>query len=538
VSSADRLRLALQFTDPAVSAESGWVAGLYYLRNCLNALAALPESERPDVTALVPTGFTQPLLLREASGLSWLHVRDVASQQSSALLELHRELRADVIFPVTTPVADFAASIGWIPDFQHRHLPKFFSAQELEIRDSHYGFLAGYCDRIACNSGEVLQDFKASYPEVADKGELLRFAVTLPSDVLKYPPAQTLKRLGLDDRVYVYIPNQFWVHKNHRTAFEAWRTVVQSYPHALLVCSGPTEDYRAPEFFKELTRFVRDSNLDENIAILGVLNRSDQLQVMRGAAYVLQPSLFEGWSTSIEEAKLLGKALIVSDITVHRDQCRDAAVFFPSLDAQTLAQVLSACLREGPSLRNAEAELESYERYQLEVLSFARALVGMAERARTHSVARTAQSPGFALSLRSLQRQIELDRAISADATRTLKTQLEEVDTDRTLRLQSVNTLTARLAEVEADRAVRLESINSLTTRLAEVETDRAARLEAINALTAQLAEAEADRAARLEAINALTAQLAEAEADRAARLEVINTLSRELAKVGPGHVA
>jgi glycosyltransferase involved in cell wall biosynthesis len=506
VSSADRLRLALQFTDPAVSAESGWVAGLYYLRNCLNALAALPESERPDVTALVPTGFTQPLLLREASGLSWLHVRDVASQQSSALLELHRELRADVIFPVTTPVADFAASIGWIPDFQHRHLPKFFSAQELEFRDSQYGFLAGYCDRIACSSGEVLHDFKASYPEVADKGELLRFAVTLPSDVLKYPPAQTLKRLGLDDRVYVYVPNQFWAHKNHRTAFEAWRTVVQSYPQALLVCSGPTEDYRAPAYFEELIRFVHDSNLDGNVAILGVLDRSDQLQVMRGAAYVMQPSLFEGWSTSIEEAKLLGKALIVSDIPVHRDQCGDAAVFFPPLDAQILAQMLSACFREAPILGDAEAELKSHERYQLEVLSFARALVGMAEHARTHSVARMAQSPGFSLSLRSLQRQI-----------RVLKTQLEEVDADRTLRLQSVNTLTARLAEVEADRA---------------------ARLEAINLLTAQLAEAEADRAARLEAINLLTAQLAEAEADRAARLEVIHTLSSELARVESGHIA
>ncbi len=44
------------------------------------------------------------------------------------------------------------------------------------------------------------------------------------------------------------------------------------------------------------------------------------MALLRGAAAVLQPSRFEGWSTIIEDAKSLGKPIVASDIAVHREQ--------------------------------------------------------------------------------------------------------------------------------------------------------------------------------------------------------------------------
>ena len=56
-------------------------------------------------------------------------------------------------------------------------------------------------------------------------------------------------------------------------------------------------------------------------------------QIMRRSLAVLQPSLFEGWSTTLEEARSIGKRTIVSDIAVHREQDLHTAMYFRPRDA-------------------------------------------------------------------------------------------------------------------------------------------------------------------------------------------------------------
>ena len=62
---------------------------------------------------------------------------------------------------------------------------------------------------------------------------------------------------------------------------------------------------------------------------------------MQGSLAIVQPSLFEGWSTVVEDAKALNKLLIVSNIEVHKEQLQNsAAIFFdPDLHID-LAQIL------------------------------------------------------------------------------------------------------------------------------------------------------------------------------------------------------
>lgn len=55
---------------------------------------------------------------------------------------------------------------------------------------------------------------------------------------------------------------------------------------------------------------------------------------------VINPSLFEGWSTTVEEAKSLGVPLILSDLSIHREQTGGAASFFNPEDPTDIARVL------------------------------------------------------------------------------------------------------------------------------------------------------------------------------------------------------
>jgi len=69
----------------------------------------------------------------------------------------------------------------------------------------------------------------------------------------------------------------------------------------------------------------------------GFIDRLDQLILMKNAQAVIQPSLFEGWSTVVEDAKALNQTLIVSDIAVHKEQLENKAYYFMPSDYKDLA---------------------------------------------------------------------------------------------------------------------------------------------------------------------------------------------------------
>jgi hypothetical protein len=58
------------------------------------------------------------------------------------------------------------------------------------------------------------------------------------------------------------------------------------------------------------------------------------------AIAVINPSLFEGWSTSVEESKSRGKAVIHSDIPVHCEQAPARGYFFNPHDPEQLLEHL------------------------------------------------------------------------------------------------------------------------------------------------------------------------------------------------------
>src|ERR1019366_2931245 len=149
------------------------------------------------------------------------------------------------------------------------------------------------------------------------------------------------ERYGVTGRFF-YLPNQFWRHKNHIVVFEAVRLAKGQGIGITLVCTGNLKDYRSGDdsYANEVARFIAANRLEGNVSILGSIDYADVLQLMDDCIAVINPSRFEGWSSTVEEAKSLGKRLILSDIPVHREQAPTRATYFRLDDVTELARIL------------------------------------------------------------------------------------------------------------------------------------------------------------------------------------------------------
>jgi glycosyltransferase involved in cell wall biosynthesis len=360
-----------------------WIAGVVYLQNLVRALSMLPEEERPVVFFLLRPGQRIGAyrdlghLLPPSKGYTFraaqsfrsklmATVRNVRSAHWPMSLErLARATRMSVLFPAQRSLGEgFPCPwIGWIPDFQHKHLPDFFSESELRQRDAAAQRLVDEAPHIVVSSQQAYRDLVRWFPDAADRATAFPFATVAAPAWYDDSPERIVRERGLP-RKFLIFPSQFWVHKNHRRLFEAIRLASEVAPDMALVCTGRMHDHRHPDHANELLAFLERAGLGDRVHCLGLLDRHTQIQLLRAAAAVVQPSLFEGWSSLLEEARAFGKKVYVSDIPVHREQDPPHARFFDPCSSDELAALIAEdweSLTPGPdrgregSARSAQA---------------------------------------------------------------------------------------------------------------------------------------------------------------------------------------
>ncbi len=103
-----------------------------------------------------------------------------------------------------------------------------------------------------------------------------------------------------------------------------------------------------------MRRLAQELGLGHRARFLGFIPRRDQLGLLTGAVAVIQPSLCEGWSTTVEDAKSLGRRVLASDIAVHREQLGKTADFFGGEDAAALAALLRRYALEDPAVQSLD----------------------------------------------------------------------------------------------------------------------------------------------------------------------------------------
>jgi glycosyltransferase involved in cell wall biosynthesis len=232
-------------------------------------------------------------------------------------------------------------TIGWIPDFQHVHLPEFFSPEERRRRDREFTKLCELCDKIIVSSECAGADLRTFSPAHAHKAELLRF-VANPTPLAHAERLPDLQRLHNFNGPYFLLPNQFWTHKNHRVVLSALQILKRRNEPLLVLATGSSEDVRNPSFFPSLMEYAAECDVLDCFRVLGQIPFDHLVGLMQHAIAFINPSRFEGWSTSVEEAKSMGKQIVLSDIPVHREQAPERGFFFPADDPEALAVAMMA----------------------------------------------------------------------------------------------------------------------------------------------------------------------------------------------------
>lgn len=229
-------------------------------------------------------------------------------------------------------------ALAWIPDFQHRHLKHVFGFKAYWKRE--IGFRAQILsDRhVMLSSDDARQDCERFYPGTLGRTHIVRFAVPDATATNAAAARAVADRYGLPE-TFFFLPNQFWKHKNHECVIHALKLLKAQGCEVVVAVSGRQADPRDPEHFPRLQRLIESSGLEQNFRLLGLIPHEHIPALMRSCAALINPSTFEGWSTTVEEAKAMGTPMILSSLRVHREQS-DYALFFDAYSPTQLAEVL------------------------------------------------------------------------------------------------------------------------------------------------------------------------------------------------------
>jgi glycosyltransferase involved in cell wall biosynthesis len=365
-----------------------WAGGLDFLCGLINALLAAPSARHAELTVLLPS---QPPrrwskahfkeiedwlkgLLRRKRGAPRPGMESVRDRlagfgprlrlveigsDAAAHREAARELGLQVVFPCMRP-ADFGPRcgvVGYLYDFQHRHLPDFFTRVERSRRDRRFRELLTGVDAVVVNARSVASDIREFVPESTAQVFTLPFAPITRREWLEARP-DLVAKYGLTDP-YLIVCNQFWEHKDHRTAFRAFARIAADHPGVKLVCTGSPLDSRSPAYFPSLQEELRRLGIADRVQILGLIPKRDQIELLKQAVALVQPTLFEGGpgGGAAYDAVGLDVPVILSDIAVNREVDCGKVTLFPAGDAEALAEKMRAALRAKPTRLEAAALL-------------------------------------------------------------------------------------------------------------------------------------------------------------------------------------
>ena len=378
-----------------------WSGGESYLCNMLSVIASelggkvhaklfLTPEQHSSVGASFDHLLAAPAIVDDrvkGAGLGGRGLAALALGSDRAFAHLVAGQDIDVIFEVAQWFGNRfpVPAISWIPDLQHRHLPHLFPRSAWWRRDLGYRLQTSGNRVVMLSSQDALADCETFYPASHNKTAVVRFAIDLDPGPVLARADRVLQSHGLPERFF-FLPNQFWIHKNHKLVIDALTYLdqigaLESLPPIIL--TGRTADPRDPTLFERLMALVERHRLGSHFRHLGLIPYDDVVAMISATDCLINPSLFEGWSTTVEEAKALGTLTMLSDIRLHREQAPDS-LFFPPDNAQALAHCLLEVGQRPRFVRENVATLQV--RQQMRRRDYTAALLALFENTRARPV--------------------------------------------------------------------------------------------------------------------------------------------------------
>lgn len=256
-------------------------------------------------------------------------------------------------------------SICWIPDFQHVYLSSFFSKSEIKRRNILFNEYLNKSDHLIVSSLNSFNHLKKFYKKNINllKISVLRFVPKINFTDIKKKKL-TMKKYKLN-KDYVYIPNQFWKHKNHNILIDTAQILKKKKYKLQFVLTGNIFDKNENSTFNEFQKKISIYKVQDYFNILGFLDYREVVNLIYHAKILLNPSLFEGWSTTVEEGKIFNKDMILSNLKVHKEQCKDDAVYFNPSDANDLSNKLIKLIKVKKKLKSINDLKKNYKKFRI-----------------------------------------------------------------------------------------------------------------------------------------------------------------------------
>jgi glycosyltransferase involved in cell wall biosynthesis len=357
-----------------------WVGGRYYLQHLVKSVSLLPERERVPIVdvwwqekpqvdpfAEVREHLQSSTVIRYPSTLGGRVRRKLRRMMNAnrGVSDLFHQAQIGALFPSLICESPGVPFTYWLSDLNYLHWRNSLGEEEFHKWDERCRRSVKQADLIVLSSENAFENFKTVFPEAIAKVRVVHFCSVPDPTWWNLNPVEVAKSKGIESP-YFLVSNQFNHYKNHGVIFEAVRVLRDRGMNVKLVCTGNTKGFAGEAYYIGLLEFIAANDLSSQIQILGLLPRDEHLAIMRGSAAMLQPSYYEGWSTAIEDAKALGKTILVSDLTVHREQLSPEYPFLISPDdasawAEAMYTVCKAATL-GPHLQDEARALRETKR--------------------------------------------------------------------------------------------------------------------------------------------------------------------------------
>lgn len=277
---------------------------------------------------------------------------------NKALEQLCAQQGIDVVLPTHFALSGYRRPwVGYIFDFQHRYYPHFFGAFTRKLRDLQFGRMLRDASTVIVNARQVKIDAE-SFHAARAKIVPLPFSASPDPRWFDADPVEVRRRYGIGPKYFI-ISNQFWVHKRHEVAIQAFLQLAEARTDIELVCTGSTNDWRVPDHFARLSEMISSSGFASRVHILGLIPKADQIALLRDSLAVVQPTAFEGGpgGGSVFDAVAFGVRSIVSDLPVNREIEEHVTEYFPLDDIDALAAAMVRVAAMPAAMRVEKDEL-------------------------------------------------------------------------------------------------------------------------------------------------------------------------------------
>jgi glycosyltransferase involved in cell wall biosynthesis len=372
--------------------DEAWIGGIQYITNILDGLNAAGAEKNLEIHVFksatqklynlgdfknisIHVEETEKVLppFSPFNRIGWLLKRKLQGRVYPRFEDYLIRNGFDYVYPATLSDCGGRLNVGsWIADFQYHNFPDGHSADTTREAESHISFIAHKMPKVVLSSHFCESDCYRLFPVTKGKSHVMPFTVYIREDRLDFSDFGTIRNKYGIEGPFLMVSNLFGAIKNHKTLFAALGILKKKGLVIPLVCTGNLVNYAKMEFTNEILQVITDTGIRHQLYLLGLIPREDQLALYRMSVAMVQPSLHEGWSTCVEEARALGKTLVLSDIDVHKEQYPDNPFFFKADDPADLASKLEEVYtrQSGQSFPEMEKERQAFRAYREEVKAF------------------------------------------------------------------------------------------------------------------------------------------------------------------------